>query len=85
MSEAWPAQVVKESGEMESDAAAEASHVAGKASEAVTGSAHAVQGAVSGVCQLPPPHSSVAPPANPNQSLAQPRPLFSHLICMHVL
>ena len=48
MSEAWPAQVVKESGVMETDAAAEASHVAGKASDAVKDSAHAVQGAFSG-------------------------------------
>ncbi len=53
MSEGWPAQVVNESGVMESDAAAEASQVAGKVSEAVKGSAHAVQGAVAGVCQCP--------------------------------
>ena len=55
MSEAWPAQVVQKTGVVESDAAAEASHVAGKASDAVKGAAHAVQGAVIGVRQPPPP------------------------------
>ncbi len=75
MSEAWPAQVVKESGVMESDAAAEASHVAGKVSEAVKGSAHAVQGAVTGV------HHRPAPPRQP-KSICCPTPSFvfpSHL------
>ena len=76
MSEGWPAQVVKETGVLGSDAAAEASHVAGKASEAVKGSAHAVQGTVTGVRHRlapsipllhPPP-----PPPPPPPPLRQP-------------
>ena len=76
MSEGWPAQVVKETGVMGSDAAAEASHVAGKASEAVKGSAHAVQGVVTGV------RRPLAPsPACPlsNCCLSLPCRLFFHL------
>ena len=95
MSEGWPAQVVKETGVLGSDAAAEASHVAGKASEAVKGSAHAVQGTVTGVRHrlapsIPPPPPPPSPPppppsANQIQSVAAPCPLFSHLTCMYSL
>ncbi len=92
MSEGWPAQVVKETGVLGSDAAAEASHVAGKASEAVKGSAHAVQGTVTGVRHrlapsIPLLHPRPPPPpsANQIQSVAAPRPLFSHLTCMYSL
>ncbi len=95
MSEGWPAQVVKETGVLGSDAAAEASHVAGKASEAVKGSAHAVQGTVTGVrhrlapsiplLHSPPPSPPPPPSANQIQSVAAPRPLFSHLTCMYSL
>lgn len=79
MSEAWPAQVVKESGVMESDAAAEASHVAGKVSEAVKGSAHAVQGAVTGVCQHPHPL-----PASHNKSFLPPCALYFSPVCITI-
>ena len=68
MSEGWPAQIVKETGVMGSDAAAEASHVAGKVSEAAKDSAHAVQGAVTGVCQCPP----LPPPSRQLKSISPP-------------
>ncbi len=77
MSEGWPAQVVNESGVMESDAAAEASQVAGKVSEAVKGSAHAVQGAVAGVCQCP-----RSPP--PRQPKSNSPPAQSLTFCFHL-
>ncbi len=77
MSEGWPAQVVNESGVMESDAAAEASQVAGKVSEAVKSSAHAVQGAVAGVCQCP-----RSPP--PRQPKSNSPPAQSLTFCFHL-
>lgn len=66
---------------METDAAAEASHVAGKASDAVKDSAHAVQGAVSGVCQLR-PLIFCAPPPWPTQISLLPNPASSFLISL---